>query len=294
MESHDEERVVYKALTEAGQTIGNLNKALDRMPALGSVFFLVPGPKMIWHFSELGCNMSVNTCPNGLVGDCRLETKPQPQWTQNWPGMANRGKIYSDWAKMIGLRTKENLFEVGQHSFNLSTTGRPRLDVWTSTTPSTSLSYVMVHTNFSNDAATFPAFFPYVGTWYNMLDNTPLTVTATNQNLTLQADGGYVIYGNQPNTLVSVEAPIFSNSGDNLQFAFENPIKDQKAILNYNSKNSKELWFTLFSIDGKKLISQKVDRNQGTLELILPFSKGLYLFEMMGDKGRKIEKVVIE
>ncbi len=294
MESHDEERVVYKALTEAGQTIGNLNKALDRMPALGSVFFLVPGPKMIWHFSELGCNMSVNTCPNGLVGDCRLETKPQPQWTQNWPGMANRGKIYSDWAKMIGLRTKENLFEVGQHSFNLSTTGRPRLDVWTSTTPSTSLSYVMVHTNFSNDAATFPAFFPYVGTWYNMLDNTPLTVTATNQNLTLQADGGYVIYGNQPNTLVSVEAPIFSNSGDNLQFAFENPIKDQKAILNYNSKNSKELWFTLFSIDGKKLISQKVDRNQGTLELILPFPKGLYLFEMMGDKGRKIEKVVIE
>jgi hypothetical protein len=91
-----------------------------------------------------------------------------------------------------------------------------------------------------------------------------------------------------------VEAPIFSNSGDNLQFAFENPIKDQKAILNYNSKNSKELWFTLFSIDGKKLISQKVDRNQGTLELILPFPKGLYLFEMMGDKGRKIEKVVIE
>jgi len=294
MESHDEERVIYKAITEAGQTLGNLNKTLDRMPALGSVFFLVPGPKMIWHFAELGCNMSVNTCTNGLVGDCRLSTKPQPQWTQNWLGIANRGKIYEDWSKMIELRTKADLFKTGQFSFNLDVTGRPRLDVWTSTTGSTSLSYVMVHTNFSNDAATFPSFFPYTGTWYNMLDNSPLTVIATNQNITLPADGGYVIYGNQPNTLVSVDQLFSSIPGDELRLVCANPILNQKSVVHFKANNANDLRFTLYSINGKALFTQKPESNSGTMELKLPFSKGMYLLEMAGDIGRKLVKVLIE
>ena len=294
MESHDEERVMYKAITEAGQTLGNLNKALDRMPALGSVFFLVPGPKMIWHFAELGCNMSVNTCTNGLVGDCRLSAKPQPQWAQNWLGMSNRSKIYEDWSKMIELRTKADLFKMGQFSFNLDVTGRPRLDVWTSTTASTNLSYVMVQTNFSNDAATFPAFFPYTGTWYNLLDNSPLTVTATNQNITLPADGGYVIYGNQPNNLVSVGESFSSFQGDELQLLCENPIRNQKAVVNFKAENGKELCFSVYSISGKALFSQKAESHEGVIELNFPYPKGLYLLEMANDRGRKVVKIVIE
>ena len=294
MESHDEERILYKAITEAGQTIGNLNKSLQRMPALGSVFFLVPGAKMIWHFAELGCNMSVNTCTNGLVGNCRLDTKPQPQWTQNWLGMANRGKIYEDWAKMIDLKTKADLFKTGQHSFNLTVTGRPRLDVWTSTASSTNLSYVMVHTNFSNDPATFPAFFPYTGTWYNMLDNTPLVVSSTNQNITLAADGGYVIYGNMPNTLITSNEPIKLNYGNELQMVCVNPIQNQKAIVHFRAANSKETRFTLYSINGKALFSDKAESQEGIIELNLPFSKGLYLLEMQTDRGRKVLKVVME
>ena len=55
-ESHDEERLIYRALHDTGsnQTFGNLTKALQRLPAIGAIHILVPGPKMIWHFGELG------------------------------------------------------------------------------------------------------------------------------------------------------------------------------------------------------------------------------------------------
>lgn len=198
IESHDEDRIAYKAFTEAGQTQGNMSKIHARMPALGPVFFLVPGSKMIWHFGELGCEQSVNTCSNGTVsGNCRLSTKPQPQW--GWLEQIARKKIYDTWSRLIAMRTRESVFRNGQFAFNQNLgTGRPRLDVWTSATRTTHLSYVMVHTNFTNTPTTFQAYFPYTGTWYNLMDNTPIEVTSVTQNITLPADGGYVVYGNAP------------------------------------------------------------------------------------------------
>ena len=82
MESHDEERLMAKNLS-TGNANGSyntrdLNTALKRMEAAASVFFTVPGPKMIWHFAELGMQNSIYTCSNGTLntegdptpGDC--------------------------------------------------------------------------------------------------------------------------------------------------------------------------------------------------------------------------------
>ena len=86
-ESHDEERLMYNNLefgaSNSNYDITDLNTALTRMPALGAVSLTVPGPKMIWHFGELGMQNSLFTCSDGSVGssdDCKLDTKPQPQW----------------------------------------------------------------------------------------------------------------------------------------------------------------------------------------------------------------------
>jgi 1,4-alpha-glucan branching enzyme len=65
-ESHDKDRLMYEATTY-GNTAGtlpvrnNLNNALNRMGAIGATSILVPGPKMIWHFAELGNNQSIYT-----------------------------------------------------------------------------------------------------------------------------------------------------------------------------------------------------------------------------------------
>ena len=205
-ESHDEERVVYKALNEAGQTQGNLFKVHQRLAAMGAVHLLVPGPKMIWHFGELGWDRSLWTCNAGNVSfsnpDCKLDTKPQPQWTENWLTDANRSAIYNAWAKMIELKKTEDVFENGQFAWNLATTGSPRLDVWTSTTQTAALSYVFVRTNFSDNTLNTGAGFPFTGTWYNLMDNSTINVTDTNMNISIET-GGYRVYGNKQATLSS-------------------------------------------------------------------------------------------
>ena len=207
-ESHDEERVVYKALTETGQTQGNLFKIHQRLAAMGAVHLLVPGPKMIWHFGDLGWDRSLWTCNNGTVSysapDCKLDTKPQPQWTENWLGDANRSAIYNSWSRMINLKKTEDVFENGNFGWNFSQTGSPRLDIWTSTSQSASLSYAFVRTNFSDNTLNTSAGFPFTGTWYNLMDNSTVNVTDTNMNIAIET-GGFRLYGNKQATLKSDE-----------------------------------------------------------------------------------------
>jgi hypothetical protein len=164
-ESHDEERVTYKALVEAGQTQGNVAKIHQRLPAMGAIHLLVSGPKMIWHFGELGWEKSLWSCNNGVVSfnnpDCKLDTKPQPQWVENWQSNTARAKIYNDWAKMIDMKKTDDVFENGQYGWNFGTTGSPRLDVYTSTTQSPNLSYVFVRTNFSDNTLNNTSIFSF-------------------------------------------------------------------------------------------------------------------------------------
>jgi len=213
-ESHDEERVGYKALNETGQTQGNLSKLLQRLPAMGAVHILPPGPKMIWHFGELGWDDSLWTCNAGNVSfsnpDCKLDTKPQPQWVENWLGDPARSNVYNSWAKMIDLKKTEPVFENGQAAWNFNVVGSPRIDVWTSTTQTAALSYVFVRTNFSNNTLNTSGGFPFTGTWYNLMDNTSLNVTSTSQNISIEP-GGFRVYGNRLSTLSSSEFDTISN-----------------------------------------------------------------------------------
>jgi hypothetical protein len=66
------------------------------MSAIGAVSLLVPGPKMIYHLrgwdtSIFSCNNGTVNTPNDTTGDW-LDTKPQPQWVNNWLAN-NRSKI---------------------------------------------------------------------------------------------------------------------------------------------------------------------------------------------------------
>jgi hypothetical protein len=56
---------------------------------------MVPGPKMLWQFGELGFPFSINTCTNGTVNDnCRLDNKV-PVWDYyNNPNKKNPQKKY--------------------------------------------------------------------------------------------------------------------------------------------------------------------------------------------------------
>ena len=81
MESHDEERIMYKLLqfgnANGGYNTKELATALDRIEAISALYYTLPGPKMLWQFGELGYEFSINTCQNGSVSEnCRLDLKP--------------------------------------------------------------------------------------------------------------------------------------------------------------------------------------------------------------------------
>ena len=215
-ESHDKERLMYSAMTygNSGGTaspFGNLNNALGRMSAIGATSLLVPGPKMIWHFAALGMQNSIYDCNNGTVntesdptpGDCKLNTKPQPQWTGNWLAVTERAKIYNDWAKMNALKITEPVFE---GSYAISPDGnnvKQRIYIFDNSLPSTQLKNVVVLANFSVANLTIVPSFPYAGTWYNLMDNSSINVTDVNAPIAINA-GQYFVYGNKlPNLSIS-------------------------------------------------------------------------------------------
>lgn len=278
-ESHDEERIAYKAFTEAGQTQGNLTKIHQRLSALGALHLLVPGPKMLWHFGELGWEKSLWTCNNGVVSftspDCKLDTKPQFQWTENWLIDTNRLAIYNNWSKMINLKKSEDVFENGDFSWNLSTTGSPRLDVWTNTAATSTLSYVFVRTNFSDATLNTPANFPYAGTWYNLIDNSIIDVADLAMNITIET-GGFRVYGNKPNTLSA------------------NEIESPKSIS--LSPNPASTYFTLngdvqsvqiYSITGQLVKSFRSNFNSESQFDISDLNKGIYFVKAIDENKRE-------
>lgn len=206
-ESHDKERVLYSAFTfgnaaGAFPVQGNLTNTIKRMSAIGAVSLLIPGPKMIWHFAELAHSGSIFTCGDGTVnsdydlagGDCKLDTKPQPQWVNNWLTDPNRSVVYNNWAKMIDLKKNNSVFNA---NYAISGQGgnnsvRQRIYLFGGTG---SLTNVVILANFSVANLDIIADFPFTGTWHNLMDNSTLSVSNTAMNINIES-GGFRIFGN--------------------------------------------------------------------------------------------------
>lgn len=105
LESHDEERLMYKMLNfgdqDGEQDVRDLSIALDRMKTMGATF-LIPGPKMLWQFGELGYDYSIDF--NGRTGN-----KPIP-WDLGYHEDVNRQKLFKVWAELIHLRNEAPIF----------------------------------------------------------------------------------------------------------------------------------------------------------------------------------------
>ncbi len=244
-ESHDKDRLMYEAITYGSTTgtspvNGNLTNALNRMGAIGATSILVPGPKMIWHFAELGNNQSIYTCADGSVntendattGDCKLATKAQVQWTQNWLADARRASILSDWSKLIKLKTSEPVF-VGDHAISPESSNnfKQRIYIYNNTFTTAQLRNVVVLANFSPSDLTINPNFPtdvytYPMTWYDLMNNnTAVTITSPTDLVTVNS-GRFRVFGNRPATLSSEDYYAFTPD----VIVYPNPVKNSFAI----------------------------------------------------------------
>ena len=119
MESHDEERLMYKNLTYGNSSNPNHNVkelavALERQKLVGAFYFTIPGPKMIWQFGELGYDVNIDF--NGRTG-----RKPI-RW--NYYDVPERRALYNTWAEIIALRKAFPAFSTDNFSTSLSGAGK--------------------------------------------------------------------------------------------------------------------------------------------------------------------------
>ncbi|RAR74094.1 alpha-amylase family glycosyl hydrolase [Flavobacterium aciduliphilum] len=203
-ESHDKDRIGNMANSYGASSVsGNISNVLTRLCAIAATSILVPGPKMIYQFGELGSTQSIFTCTDGTVntdtdsttGDCKLSTKPQPQWS-TWYTDQQRLNVYNTYAKLNQLKETNAVFD---GSYAISPAGNlllPRIYIWDNTLPSTQLKNVVVLANFNTSATNVTPDFPYTGTWVNLMDNSTINVTSTSAAINIEA-GGFRVYGNQ-------------------------------------------------------------------------------------------------
>jgi 1,4-alpha-glucan branching enzyme len=189
MESHDEERIVYKNLTYGNASnpqhdVTDLEVALRRAEQVAAFYFPIPGPKMIWQFGELGYDYSINHCPNGDIDPgCRVSNKPvRWDYYDDW----RRKRLYDTYAALINLKTSQDVFAT--RDFSLSLGGamkRIHLDHET--------NMVTVLGNFGVTEGEMNPHFQETGTWYEYFTREELEVTDVNQSVTMQP-GEYRLY----------------------------------------------------------------------------------------------------
>ena len=212
MESHDEERLMFKNKTY-GNSSGNYDiqqevTALERMQLAGAFFFLVPGPKMIWQFGELGYDYSIDY-------DCRVCNKPI-RWDYY---SGKRLRLYQVWSALIGLKTSDPAFRSNDFSLSVSNETK-RIEI------NHADMDVRIIGNFDVVQQSVDPSFSSTGWWYSYFEGDSLEVTDVNATLVL-APGQFRIYTTKklatPEITASMEEP--GSSPASLQ-AYPNPVAD--------------------------------------------------------------------
>ena len=196
MESHDEERIVYKALKEGvvfpSYNIRDTTIALKRMELNAAFLFTIPGPKMLWQFGELGYDYPINYCPDGAIRNgCRTDKKPI-RW--DYLNDARRKSIYNTYSKLINLRFhpwyKDALMD-GTVESSLGTAFK-----WIKLRTGNDSSDMVVIGNFDGSTQIGAVTFPVQGTWFDYLNNTTFSATGTAQSISL-LPGEFRVYVNR-------------------------------------------------------------------------------------------------
>ncbi|HYE96125.1 MAG TPA: alpha-amylase family glycosyl hydrolase [Rubricoccaceae bacterium] len=265
MESHDEQWLMFKNRNYGACTnfpgggagcntnpgpynIRDLYTALGRQQLAAAFFLTMPGPKMLWEFSELGygggpgeCLVNGDypgECPNGTPG--RVDPKPirwdywvnvppvPPSNPQTSPAeRARRREVYETFMGLLFLR---NTYDV----FRAPTTiqmqvGQNQPDRWIKLERS-GLTVVVVGNFGLTQRTQNPPLTP--GTWHDYFSRETMNVTQANPPITLEP-GQFRVFTNQPLTpppTAGEEGPDEAPAAFHLGAAYPNPFNPQATI----------------------------------------------------------------
>jgi len=270
-ESHDEERNFYMAKISG---IGNISSdsiaRVQRVPLNIAFTTLLPGPKMIYEFGEMGYDYSINS----LGG--RTNEKPSA-W--GWLNLAHRKAASDACAKIMTLRKMyPTAFTQGTFALNIAVAD------WNSgrRIALTHSDLDMVVLGNFNASATINAIpnFPKTGIWYNLLTGEQLNVTNTSMTISMPAG----------------ELLIYTDRSINIPNGINNPTI-QNSISVFPTETTGSVYITspyevkrvnVFSLQGSLV---KTEINANTLDVSL-LPKGVYILEVNTLQGKSIHKII--
>lgn len=302
-ESHDEERIMYKNINQAGSAgFGNTQLSLQRTEPMAAFLMAIPGPKMIWQFGELGYDFSINRCENGSIsGDCRTSPKPI-RWDYYLPFNTARRRLYDVYAAMNNLR------KLYPNAFNRNTvtTGTNfGSNLWKTLVLNHTSLQVVVIANFNTSQFTSTVSFPSNGTWYDYTTpgNLTINVSGNSQSITLPA-GGYKVYVNTlvPGGTVTDTRDVIASNGDFKLKVYPNPVQ-QQATLSYELPKSGQVSIQLINLQGQVVATKNMGFQLKGMQVfevnrqnfgISTFAPGQYVLQVRVDNMVRYEKIMMQ
>ncbi len=276
MESHDEERLMFKNLEygaiNGDYSIKDLSTALKRQELAANFFFTIPGPKMIWQFGERGYDVSIEY--NGRVGE-----KP-PRW--NYMNDWRRKNLFYVYSALIELKKDEDVFRTTDFSLDLHyALKKIKLN-------SAEMSVVVLG-NFGTTEGEINPAFHNTGTWYNFWTGDSIVVTNVNETINLQA-GEYRLY-----TSRKLTKPDFVGI-DDIEISKSNyilyPVPVQETLTITNTENVKQI--RVYNSIGSLVYSESINNSSNIRIDTRKLNTGYYFVSMITNKGDLVSKKFIK
>jgi 1,4-alpha-glucan branching enzyme len=295
MESHDEERLMYKnhqwGNSAPGYDTRQTGTALRRMEQAAVFYFTIPGPKMIWQFGELGYDYSINHCPDGTVSEaCRTARKPvRWDYYDDW----SRKRLYDVYSMLIDLKLTQPVFGTDDFSYSLGGVMK-RIHL------NHAGNNVTVLGNFGVTEGTVIPHFQETGAWYEFFSRHTLQVDDVTEPLLLQP-GEYRLYSTAefPDHGIPLSSPPVFSGGDFSVRVYPNPSRGDFQV-GFELQQPENVAITIYNIQGKKLRAMADRLYDSGLHNVYsghdPENRlpgGIYILEIVAGEQRALERIVI-
>lgn len=282
MESHDEERLMYKN-TMFGNVKGSYSTketktALKRMEMACNIFFTVPGPKMIWQFGELGYDVNINF--NGRTGEKPIR----------WEYLKDKDRAHLRWvySTFMNLRNTYPVFHATDFSadngFSTELNGVVK-KTWLQ--KDDHKIHALSNTNVDNTNTT--VYLQETGTWYEIFSGDSFTASSSSFGITMEP-GEYRLYSNKK---MEVAPFVFEDEQNNVHNVnlnqinlFPNPASKHISILGIEKGTS----IHIYDISGRLRLTERFDSETINIETL---EAGMYLVKIHAKGNIQTQRLIV-
>nr|MBS9767902.1 lamin tail domain-containing protein [Flavobacteriaceae bacterium] len=203
LESHDEERIGYKVKKWGKNNDGTTKYLINRLKLVATFNMLLPGPRMVWQFGELGYDKSIDE--NGRTG------KKTNAWDLNYDKDAERQQLYRLYSLIFKLRNDYKFYptesEPQYDNIGSTTDWKRKMRFWAPVPSNPTLKktvQIIPVGNFDteNNATITPEYDPNLtGKWFKYngdpaVDGTPYQVNSVSDTYDLKTNDPVYILTN--------------------------------------------------------------------------------------------------